>query len=312
MALPLLSLTSSVSASPQTGGGGGADGTSSGGMFAEGGRGKKKPLLTPTQVASLVSVPHMGIDEAGRGCLAGPVVAAVVLFPENFQPEACFPGLADSKKMPEAKRDALAPCIQHHCMWGVGLAWPLEIDALDIVNANFRAMCRALIMLARTVAGPQGEPFDRAFASSPPALYVDGNLAIRPDAWKSCVHTRPQHWHTPFFPDFDRGTVQSRKTLASVTGLPGLPEVIPFAQQAVIGGDALIPAISAASVLAKTRRDAIMTGLDRKFPGYGFARHKGYGTEEHRAALQRLGPCPLHRKTFLKGILPAAQELSLF
>ena len=309
MALPLLSLTSSTPASSKAKEGGSLCNASTG-EGAVSGKGRKKPRLTAGQVSSLVSVPHMGIDEAGRGCLAGPVVAAVVLFSENFQPEACFPGLADSKKMPEAKRGALAPCIQRRCAWGVGLAWPQEIDALDIVNANFRAMCRALIMLVRALSGHLS--FDRAFASGLPALYVDGNLVIRPDAWKSCVHTRPQHWHTPFFPDFGWGRVQSRKTLASVTGLSGLPEAFPFLQQAVIGGDALIPAISAASVLAKTRRDAIMTGLDRKFAGYGFARHKGYGTEEHRVALQTLGPCPLHRKTFLKGILPAAQELSLF
>ena len=277
------------------------------------GRTRKKPRLTEAQVAALVSVPHLGIDEAGRGCLAGPVVAAAVFFPEHLDWEALFPGLTDSKQMPGATREALAPRIQGACAWGVGLAWPLEIDALDIVNANFRAMCRALIMLARALdhrgapgATRAGGMDGQEFLGRGLPLYVDGNLAIRPDAWKSCALARPQDWHAALFPG------REPVVRPSAPPLTPLPTDFPFSQQAIIGGDALIPAVSAASVLAKTRRDAIMTRFDKDFPAYGFARHKGYGTEEHRTALQRFGPCPLHRNSFLTGILPAAVELSLF
>lgn len=192
---------------------------------------------------------HIGVDEAGRGCLAGPVVAAAVLFPPDGAILSSLPELDDSKKLTAAIREALAPAITDRAAaWSIGLAWPEEIDAVNILNATFRAMSRAVSRL--NLAAPC------------PPLVIDGNHVIRSQAW------------------------------TAVTRLP-LPE-----QTAVVGGDALVPCIAAASVLAKTFRDRLMKKLDAKYPGYGFAAHKGYGTCAHRDALRRLGPSPMHRQTF--------------
>ncbi|WP_461208413.1 ribonuclease HII [Desulfocurvus sp. DL9XJH121] len=182
--------------------------------------------------------PFAGLDEAGRGCLAGPVVSAAVILPPDFS----LPGLTDSKKLTEARRLELEPAIKAGCAaWALGLAWPAEIDATNILRASLASMARAVERL-KTV---------------PVFLAVDGNQTI--------------------------------------------PSSIP--QQTVVGGDAKIPAISAASVLAKTFRDRLMTALDRRYPGYGFAVHKGYGTKAHLAALRESGPSRMHRRTF-RGVLP--------
>lgn len=179
-----------------------------------------------------------GLDEAGRGCLAGPVVAAAVILPETYD----LPGLNDSKQLDAAARERLAPLVRAQAVaWAVALARPREIETLNILQATFVAMDRAVRRLGRV----------------PRLLLVDGNKTL------------PQH-------------------LASSRLL----------QRAEIDGDARIPAISAASILAKTVRDRIMCACDRRWPGYGFAEHKGYGTEAHRKALARLGPCPIHRRTF--------------
>lgn len=181
-----------------------------------------------------------GVDEAGRGCLAGPVVSAACILPPGFD----LPGLTDSKALTAQKREALAQGIRTQALaWALGLAWPEEIDRVNILQASLRSMERAIARL-RVV---------------PALLLIDGNQLLQ-------------------------------------TELP---------QRTVIGGDALVPAISAASILAKTFRDRLLCVLDRLHPGYGLAVHKGYGTAAHLDALRRLGPSGIHRRTF-RGVLPAS------
>lgn len=176
-----------------------------------------------------------GVDEAGRGPLAGPVAVAAVIL-DASRPR--IRGLDDSKKLTEAKREALYEKIIDralaHC---VVLVMADEIDRINIFQATMTGMCRALAGLT---------------PSAHEAL-IDGNA---------------------------------------------LPRELPCAGRAIIGGDALEPAISAASILAKVTRDRWMIELDRQHPGYGFADHKGYGTPAHLQALKRLGPCPQHRRSF--------------
>lgn len=177
-----------------------------------------------------------GVDEAGRGPLAGPVVAAAVI----LDPGRVIPGLDDSKRLSAARRAELATQIRARAAaWAVAWVAPEEIDRLNILQATMLAMSRAILDLG----------------CLPARVLVDGNRC-------------PQ-----------------------VEGLDC--ELI-----AVVGGDALEPAISAASILAKVHRDAYMTELDARYPGYGFAVHKGYPTAAHREALMRLGPCEVHRRSF--------------
>jgi len=179
-----------------------------------------------------------GVDEAGRGPLAGPVVAAAVI----LRPDKPVAGLADSKKLTAGKRESLAEEIRGCALaWSVARATVAEIDAMNILAATMLAMHRAIAGLEVLPSGVQ----------------VDGNR----------------------LPDLVFGGHR----------LQG---------EAIVGGDDKVPAISAASILAKTARDRIMCSLDRIYPGYGFARHKGYGTELHRTRLRELGPCREHRRTF--------------
>jgi ribonuclease HII len=179
-----------------------------------------------------------GVDEAGRGPLAGPVVAAAVVL-DVRRP---IDGLADSKLLDPAARERLAAAIRERALaWAVGWADREEIDAVNILQATFLAMRRALL----------GLPF------CPDAIEVDGNRC---------------------------------PSLAGV--LPECPAT------AVVRGDARVPAISAASILAKTWRDAWMRRLHDRWPQYDFAAHKGYGTPAHLQALERHGICPLHRRSF--------------
>lgn len=195
-----------------------------------------------------------GLDEAGRGCLAGPVTAAAVILPETY----ALPGLTDSKKLSPAKRERLAPLIKRQAVaWAVGFAWPPEIDRINILQASLTAMARAV----------------RHLGLLPTLLRIDGNQRIPADF------------------------------LADLTEPPR--------QETVVGGDLTVPAISAASIVAKTARDRLMAVFSRRYPGYGFEAHKGYGVARHLAALRRLGPCPLHRLTF-RGVLPdASRQLDL-
>lgn len=188
-----------------------------------------------------------GIDEAGRGCLAGPVVAAAVILPNNFY----LPGLTDSKKLTPVRRERLSIEIRRHADdWSLGIVWPGVIDAVNILQATFIAMSKAASTLRTT----------------PDFLLIDGNQII------PSIHIERQ-WR-------------------------GKPNLRPPAQMAIVRGDLLEPAISAASILAKTYRDSLMASLSRRYPGYGFEKHKGYGTKMHYAALERLGPCKMHRLTF--------------
>jgi ribonuclease HII len=181
--------------------------------------------------------PFAGCDETGRGCLAGPVVAAAVVMPEGPK----LRGLTDSKLIPAEKREALALRIRERALaWGVGMCWPREIDRYNIHQASLLAMARAVSVLRR--------------GFEPVLLVIDGR------------HSLPLHRDVP--------------------------------QKPVVDGDLLIPNVSAASVLAKTVRDRLMAGLDRKYPGYGLASNKGYGCKAHAEGLRELGPCPLHRRSF--------------
>lgn len=176
-----------------------------------------------------------GIDEAGRGPLSGPVCAAAVILPRGLIIE----GLNDSKKLTAKKREKLFDIIiQSAIAYGIGLASPEEIDAINILNADMLAMKRAIEALQT--------PADFAL--------VDGNIA----------------------------------------------RDLPIPAMPVIKGDALSYSIAAASVLAKVTRDRLCLEDDKNYPEYGFAKHKGYGTKDHMDALRRLGPSPIHRKSFLK------------
>ncbi len=178
-----------------------------------------------------------GIDEAGRGPLAGPVYAACVILPESCE----IPGLNDSKKLTERKRESLFDVIcKEATAYGIGFATAEEIDKVNILQATFLAMRRAYDAMRM--------PADWAL--------VDGNR------------------------------------------MPPLP--IPG--ETVVKGDAQCASIAAASVLAKVSRDRVLRELDLKFPQYGFAKHKGYGTKEHYEAIKAYGLLPEHRKTFLKNL----------
>ena len=182
--------------------------------------------------------PVAGVDEAGRGPLAGPVVAAAVI----LNPNSPIAGLDDSKKLSAGRREALRDeIIRNAVSWSVAWADPAEIDAINILEATMLAMRRAILGLSVV----------------PAAVQVDGNR----------------------LPNLQ---FNGRK----------------LAGEAVVGGDGIVPAISAASIIAKTTRDRIMVEMDAIYPEYEFARHKGYGTEIHRARLQEHGPCEQHRQSF--------------
>lgn len=174
-----------------------------------------------------------GVDEAGRGALAGPVVAAAVI----LDPKRPIEGLADSKQLSEAKREALAPIIRERALaWAIGSANVQEIAKLNILQATLLAMWRAVDALKQT----------------PEFVQVDGNQLPR--------------W--------------------------------PYICEAVVKGDSKIACISAASIIAKTARDAIMRDYAIRYPEYGFERHMGYGTAEHLKAIETCGVLPIHRTTF--------------
>ena len=174
-----------------------------------------------------------GVDEVGRGPLAGDVVAAAVI----LDPDRPIEGLRDSKKLTAARRTELALQIKENALaWAVARASVAEIDALNILQASLLAMHRAVAAL-----DPQ-----------PGYVLVDGNRLPR---WE-------------------------------------------YAAEAVVKGDDRVPAIAAASILAKVQRDSELIAMELEYPGYGFAAHKGYGTREHLDALAKLGPCRVHRHSY--------------
>lgn len=179
-----------------------------------------------------------GIDEAGRGAWAGPVVAGAVILPLD-NPEICLAlvDVCDSKKLKPEERERLFELISSAAIsWGVGFVPPERIDQVGIVKATREAMVLAISQL-----------------NPPPQFLLIDYLY--------------------------------------------LPEV-PFPQEAVTSGDASCLSIAAASIVAKVMRDQWMVAMDKLFPGYGFSEHKGYGTPQHREALKKLGPCPIHRASF--------------
>jgi ribonuclease HII len=173
----------------------------------------------------------VGVDEAGRGPLAGPVVAAAVVLCDGD-----IEGLDDSKKLSAKKRQVLEAQIKARCRWAIGLADVVEIDRINILQATMLAMTRAV----------------EALACEPAQVLVDGN---RLPSWR-------------------------------------------YTAQAIIGGDAIHPCISAASIIAKEHRDRLMRSYDLAHPGYGWASNKGYGSAAHLEALRQLGPTPIHRRSF--------------
>ncbi len=176
-----------------------------------------------------------GIDEAGRGPLAGPVVAAAVILPLDHD----FLYLNDSKKVTEKRREVLFDEIREYAIgYGIGMASPEEIDEINILQADYLAMKRAL-----------------------------AQLSVKPDV-----------------------LLNDAVIIPGVTG----------EQVSIIKGDAKSVSIAAASILAKVTRDRIMVSYDDMYPEYGFAKHKGYGTKQHSDAIRAYGPCPIHRKSFLK------------
>lgn len=178
-----------------------------------------------------------GVDEAGRGPLAGAVYAAAVI----LNPAKPISGLADSKKLSEKKRDALAIEIKQHALaWAIASSSVEEIDSINILQASLLAMQRAV------------EAMQLRFGITPHLVQVDGNKT-------------PQ---------------------------------INLPCEAIVKGDSKVQAISAASILAKTARDAELYELDRQYPLYGFAQHKGYPTAAHMALLQRHGVSPVHRRSY--------------
>jgi len=174
-----------------------------------------------------------GVDEVGRGPLAGPVMAAAVI----LDPARPIVGLADSKALSEKKREELFPIIQKQSIaWAIGRAEVAEIDSINILQASLLAMQRAI----------------SALTVKPDLVQVDGNIC-------PCID---------------------------------------YPVQAIVHGDSLIDAISAASIIAKVIRDREMLEYDTTYPQYGFAKNKGYGTKEHFVALRQYGPSPIHRRSF--------------
>ena len=187
--------------------------------------------------------PLCGVDEAGRGPLAGPVCAAAVILPPGEE----LPGINDSKKLSEKRREQLYEQITQRALaWSVAFASAQEIDRVNILQATFLAMRRAVEGLQTT----------------PALVLVDGNR--------------------------DPGL--------------GLPT------RTVVGGDGKSAAIAAASILAKVSRDRYLLQLDRQYPQYAFAKHKGYGTQLHYQLLGQYGPCPEHRRSFLRKWMEGQQD----
>ncbi len=178
-------------------------------------------------------IPVCGIDEAGRGPWAGPVVAAAVI----LDPEAVPEGIDDSKKLTARRREAVFEALTQHALIGIGAASVREIDRINILQASYLAMRRAVARLP----------------------------------------------------------MQPRRALIDGKGLPG---DLPCPGEAIVGGDARVPAIAAASIVAKVTRDRIMVALAQQYPGYGWETNVGYGVKRHSEALQRLGVTPHHRRSF--------------
>ena len=184
----------------------------------------------------------MGVDEVGRGCLAGPVYAAAVILPEGEEYQEWISQIRDSKKVSPKKREKLAQIIMDNSVWYIEQTWPSDIDRYNILQATLMAM--------------RGAVKSAAIIQTPDIVLVDGNQKI--------------------------------------------PE-LELPQECIKGGDDIIKAIGAASIIAKVTRDNFMQGMHSAHPEYGWNRNKGYGTKEHRDAIEKYGITPLHRRSF-KGV----------
>jgi ribonuclease HII len=242
--------------------------------------------------------PVMGIDEAGRGPLAGPVVAAAVSLPLALAGElitGAWAEVNDSKKLTAARRDALAETIKATpgCLWAIASASPEEIDRLNILKATHLAMRRAALALAEKVPGGAAPvPCPNRPVGAAPVPCPNRPVGAVP---VSCPN-RPVGAVLQIAPA--RGAGREAPPPFSILD-DGLPvPTLPFPSRNLVKGDAKSLFIAAASILAKTARDAYCLEMEAKYPGYGFARHKGYPTAEHLEALRRLGPCPEHRRSF--------------
>ena len=180
-----------------------------------------------------------GVDEVGRGPLAGPVVAAAVILPQDFD----VLGIDDSKKLSPKKREELSGVIQEKALaWSLGWVWPETIDDINILEATKQAMAQAV----------------NGLSLRPDHVLIDGNFTVRS---------------------------------------------LDLPQTAIVKGDANSTSIAAASILAKVARDKYMEEMAQVYPGYAFESNKGYGTKAHYEGLEKLGPCPIHRKTFISNYL---------
>ena len=189
-----------------------------------------------------------GVDEAGRGPLAGPVCAAAVILDPNRPIE----GLNDSKKLTEKKREALfEEILEKADGYAITYASVEDIERMNILQATFKAMTEAVDILVNGEVSVRGE-------CTLQTAVIDGNR---------------------------------------------VPPQLRISGTCVVKGDALSASVGAASILAKVSRDRLMQEMDRTYPGYGFAVHKGYGTKAHTEAILRLGPCPIHRPSFLRKLL---------
>ena len=186
-----------------------------------------------------------GLDEVGRGPLAGPVVAAAVVLPRGFR----HTDIKDSKLLTARQRERIAPAIKQNAeCWGIGVVDVEEIDRINILKASLLAMVKAF----------------QGLRSAPDLLLIDGNQPIPTELFEA---VSPHAGLTP-------------------------------RQKTIVKGDRLCLSIAAASILAKVARDEMMVELDKQYPQYGFAGHKGYGSAAHLEALRRFGPSPVHRRSF--------------
>lgn len=216
---------------------------------------KAEKTVRPIHVKDAV-----GLDEAGRGCLAGPVVAACVCLPANAGEISEFEQVTDSKKIDERLRLKLESTIKKKAAaWALGFVWPEEIDRINILQASLKAMSKAYAAMLFRTGNKRIEIR---------SILLDGNRLIPLQMLQSALAV----WRL----DED--------------------QILP--QQTVVKGDSKILSIAAASILAKVARDRFMMAAHKKYPEYGFKRHKGYATKEHLKAIELYGTCPIHRLSF--------------
>lgn len=204
----------------------------------------------------------IGVDEAGRGCLCGPVYAAAVIFKNTEERKGLV--YKDSKLLTAVQREKIFEDIVENHWVGVGSANCAEVDSINILQATFLAMRRAVLQLKEKIQD------DKLNSSSNPN-------------------------HLQFIED------SLNNAFVVIDGNQKIPNFVDFKQTTLIKGDQLLSEISAASIVAKVSRDRYVDELDAKYPGYEFSKHKGYGTALHKQKIEQLGPCPEHRTTF-KGV----------